>query len=386
MADGQKEQSGGSNRVPMSGFGIDEVVLKPDVLCASILNSLPIGIVTFDRELNMVYINVVAANLIDIGLRIDESLARGTNKPGVSGIDWSAQLKPVIDSGKVQRFESVSYSYAGRVVLLGIVCTPVKDADNGRILGGTVILEDITEKVAVQRELARAQKLATIGKLASKVAHELNNPMDGILRYINLALRTIEAHNLEKPKEYLLQSRQGLLRMVNIVTELLEFSRSSHAPFEQIRLEHIIEDAIKTMAVRAQAQGVRIERNYSTEIPEVRSGNLFQVFCNLIKNALDAMPDGGLLDISSGLSEGNSEISLVRFSDTGTGFDAANSSIIFEPFFTTKARGDGTGLGLAICKDIVERAGGRITAQTASAGGSVFTVYLPLREQIEGNF
>ena len=386
MADGQTEQSGRSNRAPMGDFKSGQVVLKPDVLCASILNSLPIGIVTFDRELNIVYVNAVAANLIDVSTRIDESLARGTNKPGISGIDWSDQLKPIIDSGKVQRFESVSYSHRGKMVLLGIVCTPVKDTDNGRILGGTVILEDITEKVAVQRQLARSQKLATIGKLASKVAHELNNPMDGILRYINLAIRTIEAENLEKPKEYLLQSRQGILRMVNIVTELLEFSRSSHAPFEQIRLEHIIEDAIKTMSVRAEAQGVRIERNYSPQIPEVRSGNLFQVFCNLIKNALDAMPDGGLLDISSGLSEGNSEIALVRLSDTGSGFDAANSSIIFEPFFTTKARGEGTGLGLAICKDIVERAGGRITAQSAAAGGSVFTVYLPLREQVESNF
>ena len=361
-------------------------MLKPDVLCASILNSLPLGIVTFDRELKVVYCNSAAANLIDVGTTIDESLAQGTNKPGVSGIDWSEQLKPVISAGKVQRFESVSYSHGGRMVLLGIVCTPVKDPDNKRILGGTVILEDITEKVAVQRQLARSQKLATIGKLASKVAHELNNPMDGILRYINLALRTIENENLEKPKEYLLQSRQGIMRMVNIVTELLEFSRSSHAPFEQTRLEQIIEDAIKTMAVRAESLGVRIERNYKVDVPKVRIGNLFQVFCNLIKNALDAMPDGGLLDISSGLSEGNSEISLVKFSDTGTGFDAANSSIIFEPFFTTKARGEGTGLGLAICKDIVERAGGRITAQTAAAGGSVFTVYLPLREQIEGNF
>jgi len=230
--------------------------------------------------------------------------------------------------------------------------------------------------VYMEEQLANTERLAAVGKLASKVAHELNNPMDGILRYINLAIRIIEGENLEKPKEYLTQCRQGLMRMVQIVSELLEFSRGAHTPFESLRVEHIIEDAIKAMGPIIEASKVQILRDYAPGIPQIRSGNLFQVFCNLIKNALDAMPDGGKLSISTRLGADNTAI--VAFRDTGTGFVPENGELIFEPFFTTKDKGRGTGLGLAISRDIVERYHGRITAENAPGGGSIFTVHLPV--------
>lgn len=233
-----------------------------------------------------------------------------------------------------------------------------------------------TGKADSQRQLANTDRLVTIGKLASKVAHELNNPLDGILRYINLAIRTIEQENLEKTKEYLSQCRQGLMRMIQIVSELLEFSRSTYASFEHVKIEQLIEDAIKTMDAKAEASNVQILSDYTASIPEIRGDNLFQVFCNLIKNALDAMPDGGELNISTRLAADNTIV--VEFRDTGTGFVPENAEVIFEPFFTTKDRGKGTGLGLAICKDIIERYNGRIAAENAPEGGSIFTVYLPM--------
>jgi len=235
----------------------------------------------------------------------------------------------------------------------------------------------VSEKRNREKQLAETERLATLGKLASKVAHELNNPLDGILRYINLALRSIERGNLEKPKEYLTQCRQGLIRMVQIVSELLEFSRNSYTYFEPVKIEQIIEDAIRTMELGAQQRGVRILRNYSSQVPSITGGNLFQVFCNLIKNALDAMPDGGELTISTSLTD---QTVRVVFKDTGVGFAPDNAETIFEPFFTTKD--SGTGLGLAICKDIVERHNGRIVAEAAPNRGSVFTVYLPLTSHI----
>jgi signal transduction histidine kinase len=204
----------------------------------------------------------------------------------------------------------------------------------------------------------------------------LNNPLDGILRYINLAIRIVEQENLEKPKEYLTQCRQGLMRMVQIVSELLEFSRSTYTPQEYVKIEQIIEDALKTTESRAEAADVSIIRNYTFGLPQVRSGNLFQVFCNLAKNALDAMPNGGELRISTALASDSTIMAELR--DTGTGFPPENTEAIFEPFFTTKEGGKGTGLGLAICRDIVESYHGRITAQNAPDGGSIFTVYLPV--------
>ncbi len=234
---------------------------------------------------------------------------------------------------------------------------------------------DITKKANIQRQLADTERLASLGKLASKVAHELNNPMDGILRYINLTMRIVEQENLEKAKEYLTQCRQGLTRMIQIVSELLEFSRSTYAPFEHVKIEQLIEDAIKTMDTKAETLNVRILSSYAPGIPKIRGGNLFQVFCNLIKNALDAMPEGGQLKISTYLTADNTTV--VEFRDTGAGFDPGNTKVIFEPFFTTKDKSKGTGLGLAICKDLIERYNGRITAENAPGGGSIFTVYLP---------
>ena len=346
------------------------------VLGRSIIQSLPIGIVAFEPDLKIIEANPQAAKLIELCDYIDKSLAKGTDSRGTSGLDWTGQLKSALSTGKTRRFDSVSYTLNGKTKVLRIVCTPLGKAKTARNLGGTVIIEDITEKVNIQRQLADVEKLASVGKLASKVAHELNNPMDGILRYINLALRIIEQENLEKPKEYLNQCRQGLMRMVQIVSELLEFSRSTYASFEYVKIEQIIEDAIKIMDSRAEASNVQILRNYAPGIPQIRSGNLFQVFSNLIKNALDAMPDGGELSISTRLTADNTAV--VEFRDTGTGFAPENAQAIFEPFFTTKDKGRGTGLGLAICNDIIERYHGRITAENVPEGGSVFTVYLPV--------
>ncbi len=339
----------------------------------SILQSLPIGCVAFDPGLKIIEANAQAARLIELGDYIDKSLAKGTEQKIWLG--WTQQLNLAISKGQTCLFDDVAYTSNGKTRLLRITCSPLNEAATGRNFGGVMMIEDVTEKIEIQRKLANAERLATVGKHASKVAHELNNPLDGILRYLNLAIRIVEQEHLEKPKEYLTQCRQGLMRMVQIVSELLEFSRSTYMPLEHVKVEQIVEDALKTMESRAEASSVRIVRNYALGLPQVRSGNLFQVFSNLAKNALDAMPNGGELRITTRLAADNTII--VEFRDTGTGLPP-DTEVIFEPFFTTKADGKGTGLGLAICRDIMESVHGRITAENAPDGGSIFSVYLPV--------
>ena len=349
----------------LSGFGL---------LSESILGSLPIGIIAFDPDLKILGANPQAARHIVLEDCIDKSLAKGTDDKIWLG--WTHQLTTAISTGKPCRFDDVSYSLDDKTKLLRIIFTPLEETESAKSLGGIITIEDVTERVNKDRRLANAERLAAVGKHASKVAHELNNPLDGILRYINLAMRIVEQENLTKPKEYLIQCRQGLMRMVQIVSELLEFSRSTYTPLEYVKVEQIIEDAIKTMESRAEAADISIVRNYTFGLPQVRSGNLFQVFCNLAKNALDAMPNGGQLRISTSLASDDTIVAELR--DTGTGFPPESTEAIFEPFFTTKEGGKGTGLGLAICRDIVESYQGRITAHNAPDGGSIFTVYLPV--------
>jgi signal transduction histidine kinase len=291
--------------------------------------------------------------------------------------EWTQQLTKAISTDQTALFDEVDYTFEGKTRLLRIICSALKDTPTSRCLGGTMIIEDVTEKVNMQRTLANTERLAMVGRHASKVAHELNNPLDGILRYINLAIRIVEQENLEKPIEYLIQCRRGLMRMIRIVGELLEYARSTYTPMENARVEQLIEEAIKTMESKAEDSGVTILRDYAPGLPKIKSGNLFQVFCNLTKNALDAMKNGGQLKISAHPGEDN--ILIIEFRDTGTGLPPDNIEAIFEPFFTTKGDRKGTGLGLAVCRDIIESHNGRITAENAPEGGSIFTVTLPIK-------
>jgi signal transduction histidine kinase len=376
MADREESQfkTSENNGGPAEKSSKDDSVTL-GLLGKSVIDALPVGIVVFGSDLRIVEANRQAAKLIKLGDYIDESLAQGTDGICPPGLNWTELLNKVLATGTPHDFESLNYTLAGKTRRLRIGCTPLTTEGNENP-GGAIMIEDVTEVLDMQRQLASAERLATVGRLASKVAHELNNPMDGILRYINLAMRSIERRNFEKPKEYLTQCRQGLMRMVKIVGELLEFSRTTHASLEYARIEQLIDDALRTMSSITESSKVRISRDYCADLPQMRNGNLFQVFCNLIKNAVEAMPHGGQLTISTRRREDNSAV--VEFRDTGPGLPAESTNAIFEPFFTTKDKGRGTGLGLAICKDIVERYNGRITAENAPEGGAIFTVYLPL--------
>lgn len=338
----------------------------------SIIDSLATGIIAFDEKLRIIQANTHAAELIDLEEYIDISLAKGTDKK-IWG-DWTKLLRSVIETGKTAEFEAVKYNSENKKELLHIVCTPLKKTGTSKPVGGAVVIEDVAEKVNIEHQLAQAERLAAIGKVAGKVAHELSNPMDGILRYINLALRSIENEGLEKSEQYLQRSRKGLMRMVRIINELLEFSRNTYSVFERLPVDQMIEDAVKTMEPKAGEVRIRILGEYAGAVPMVTGGSLFQVFCNLIKNAIDAMHAKGELEIKI---KSDDDIFTVEFRDTGPGIDPKNVEAIFEPFFTTKESGRGTGLGLAICKDIIEKYEGRITAENAPQGGSVFTVHLP---------
>ncbi|MBN2271427.1 MAG: PAS domain-containing protein [Sedimentisphaerales bacterium] len=339
----------------------------------SIIQSLAIAIAAFDADLKIIEANCQLRKLVYPADYIDKALAKGTDERVWRG--WTEQIRSVLSSGQARTFDEVSYTLEGRTRLLRITCTALQGNNAQEIAGGTILIEDVTEETAVQRQLAEAERLATLGRLAAKVAHELNNPMDGILRYVNLAIRVVEQARPEKAKEYLTQCREGLMRMVQITSELLEFSRRARTSLEYVRIDQIIEDAIKSMELRAEALKVRILRDYCGNMPEIRSGSLFQVFCNLAKNALDAMPNGGELLISSRIEGENA---VVEFRDTGTGFAPENAEALFEPFFTTRGPGGGAGLGLAICRDILDGYGGKITAKNAPGGGSIFTVLLPV--------
>jgi PAS domain S-box-containing protein len=345
-------------------------------LAELILESICPGVVAFDNTLKVIHANTRAAELIEPDEFIDQSLSKGTDQKVWN--NWTELLKSAIAADKKAEFKAVRYNHNGRKRLLNVACTALKDVWTQTPLGGVIVIEDVTKTIDTEQQLAQAERLAALGKVAGKVAHELNNPMDGILRYVNLALRVMEKNDVEKAKEYIRHCRTGLMRMVHIITELLEFSRNTYTAFEYAPIDKIIKDAVKAMEPIAKQVEIQIVQDCQRQLPHIKNNNLFQVFCNLIKNAVDAVEGKGKLTITTKLIQDNVEI---EFRDTGPGFAPENAQAIFEPFFTTKNRGRGTGLGLAICKDIVEKYNGRISAENAPGGGSIFTVYLPLTNE-----
>ncbi len=334
-----------------------------------VLDCLSIGFIIFDKNCRVQYATQSAVQLIQLTERIDVSLSTGTE----SKIDWGQVLSDVLNQGQIVRFHSVRYHCNRHTKHFDIACCPVRDSEI-EITGGAIILKDVTEDTAYENESIQTERLIALGKIAGKVAHELNNPMDGILRYLNLAVRVLDHGDIDKAKEFLAQSRNGLLRMVSILSELLEFSRGTHQAMEMLPLDKIVEDSLSAMHTHLVGLSVKVVRQYEGPVPKMRNDSLLQVFNNLIKNAADAMQGKGGLTITIERTDSDWRI---HFQDTGPGVPPEISEMIFQPFFTTKSSGRGSGLGLAICKDLIEKYHGTISVHSPQGGGTLFTVSIP---------
>lgn len=223
-------------------------------------------------------------------------------------------------------------------------------------------------------EQNKLKKFASIGKLVAGMAHELNNPLDGVIRYINLSLGCLGEEGIVH--EYLLNAKKGLNRMVGVIRSLLDFAQNSSPIFNRsIDINKGIEDSLHMMSHHIISNNIKVTRRFNPHLPPVRDNGLKLVFSNIIKNACDAMPRGGTLKVSTGTKNGHIKI---KFTDTGPGIPEEIRNRIFEPFFTTKEIGKGAGLGLAICFDIIQRHNGKIFLEGNRKKGATFTMQLPV--------
>lgn len=230
------------------------------------------------------------------------------------------------------------------------------------------------EKELLDKQKTLLEKYATVGKLAAGVVHEINNPLDGIIRYTNILLNQIDNNSVAQ--EYLLEAKKGLNRIANITKTLLEFSHqvNSVTPVKKyVDLRSVIDESLDILGDKIN-DGIRIHKRYKDLLPKVADLGIAHVVINIIKNAFDAMPSGGILEISADVHDTTLEI---NFKDTGMGISADVINSIFDPFFTTKSIEKGTGLGLAMCKEIINKYEGKIRVASAPGQGSTFTVSIP---------
>ncbi len=350
----------------------DDLDLAP--AAEAILDALPEAVLVADRAGAIHYRNAVAKKNLSPGADLSTTFQDAEVLTPFSG--WDQELARVIDNDTEAQFEcalDVGASKPSRLVT--IHCSPMRDQGSAYATAAVITVHYAAGPAVLEDQIEVSKRLASLGKLATRVAHELNNPLDGILRYINLAIRVATDVPEPKLKSYLAESRIGAMRMVQIIGDLLEFSRSTDGEFQESDINELVEQAVRNSATAAEANRVIVAVDFQTQkMPAVPGSRLYQVCCNLIKNAIEAMPDGGQLTVTTGIVDHDV---VIRVADTGVGLPTPAEKV-FQPFFTTKRPGEGTGLGLAICKDFVEDMQGTIAAEPADGGGSVFIVRIPV--------
>jgi len=271
-----------------------------------------------------------------------------------------------------------------------------------------------------QEELIRTEKLASIGRFAAGVAHEVGNPLGAILGYTGILKK--ERINPEESKDYLKRIEDEIERINKIVRELLDFARPSKLEIRQVEINKIIESTLSLLSYQKDFKNIDTRLDLQSNLPVIKGdeSQLSQVFINIILNSVDAMPDGGMLQIQTEgqvmeylyddrfqraypprrrsdpmesdysrlrksdpfptlltkFSKGD-RLVKVRISDTGSGIKKEDLENIFDPFFTTKAPDKGTGLGLSISLRIVESLGGEIRVESEEGKGTSFEIYFP---------
>ncbi|MBE3070324.1 MAG: PAS domain-containing protein, partial [Planctomycetes bacterium] len=335
--------------------------------------SVPVGIIVFDREFHVTFRNAAAERLWPD----DRTVVAAVRRTNVARLDpeWEHGLREVIDMRRPWLAVEVVLDRPGKDALrLNLSCSPLVSM-RGDVMGGVLVVEDVTTRIRMAERLAVSERLAGVGRLAAMVAHEINNPLDGILRLVNLARRAGAEGDGERIERYLVEVRKGLMRMVAIVRELLDFSRSASGEVEPMPIREVLGEAVRNMEPVAQKAGVAVEIACGADLPALRSGSLYQVVLNLVKNAIEATPEGGRVRVSGGCA---GDTLVIEVADTGPGIPEGILARLFEPFVSLKALGKGTGLGLVICRDLVQKQGGTIVAANRPEGGAVFTVTIPL--------
>jgi signal transduction histidine kinase len=255
-----------------------------------------------------------------------------------------------------------------------VTTAPVKGL-NEEIHGYIRLIQDVTEMKKMEEQIIHSEKLASIGRLAAGIAHEIGNPLTSIFSFVQI-LREMEEDTFKK------ESLETIYFHINRISEILKqlsgFSKMPAGEPRKCQINEVIETSINLIQYDKKAKNISIVKELSPSLPEViADGNqLSQVFVNLTLNAIDAMPEGGTLTVRS-MSEENGII--IQFEDTGIGIPREELSKIFDPFYTTKEKG--TGLGLAVSYNIIKKMNGTLTVESEEGKGSVFTITIPVHNK-----
>jgi PAS domain S-box-containing protein len=327
----------------------------------NIIESAPVGITTIDSDFRIRYWNKKMESITSV--RKD----RAADRSIIDVLPWIK--KALFSQSRQEEFVIDTPSEVFRVNI-----SPLRDPSGGFV----VIIEDITEQKRMEEQLLQASKLASLGKLTAGISHEIGNPLASISSLVQ-ELMSINMDSKEDRvfTEEALKTINGHIgRIANIVRSLGDFARVSTTEKTVSNLVEILDRTINLVKYDKRFKNIQLVKEIEDNIPEFRvnQDKIQQVFLNLIINALDAMPDGGMLRVA--MKRLDSQVEII-FNDSGVGIEPDVIDKIFDPFFTTKSPGRGTGLGLSICYGIIREHNGTITVKSKKGEGTTFTIRLP---------
>ncbi len=291
---------------------------------------------------------------------------------------------------EAEDYENLIITKSGEERIIAWHNTTIRD-EKGHIIGTLSSGEDITVRKQTEEELIRSEKLASLGQLAASVAHEVNNPLAGILVYVKLLLKKYKEKKLqtEKSEEQLLKMEKELQRTARIIRNLLDFSRQSEPNIRPVDINKVVEAALQLVGHQISLENIELEKKLTAQLPLIRADfdKIQQVFINIIMIAIQAMPDGGSLEIATSVADGieigeaRKKTVRIDIKDTGAGISKENLAKLFTPFFTTKEKGKGVGLGLPVVHGIIEQHKGKIEVSSELGAGTTFTIYLEVMDE-----
>jgi len=365
---------------------------KANEFLQNVIRSSVDGIIAADMKGNIIIFNEGAERLL--GYRSHEVISK---------VHITQLYPPGMAKKIMRRLRSDSYGPKGKlptthVTLVGkngehvpVHISAAIVYEGQKEIATVGIFTDLRERIRMQRQLEdtykqllHSEKLASLGKLAAGVAHEINNPLGGILIYANLLL---EQARDEATRRDLQEIIDQTLRCKEIVQGLLNFARKTGEEKIPTQLNELLDKCISLMEKQALFHNIKVEREFEANLPTVLAdpSQINQVFTNLIVNAAQAMDGKGTLRLRT-WSEGSPTEVHVEVSDTGVGIPEQYLPRIFDPFFSTKAVGKGTGLGLSIAYGIVKRHGGEFQVRSRVGKGTTFHVKFPLEAKLEEGF
>ncbi|HEX9778330.1 MAG TPA: ATP-binding protein [Geopsychrobacteraceae bacterium] len=334
----------------------------------TVFENIETGILTIDSDCRITSVNGPACRILNL------PRPKGASRWQELMVDWPELTGPLraglqqADSRPWRQY--VPLERAGRPLTYRLALFPLSFLQQA---GWLLTVEDLTERVNMREQVARMDRLASLGRMSAGIAHEIRNPLTGV----SLLLDELHDRLLNQEKDQMLIRRAlgEMERLEGLVSELLHFSTMSELKLAPGQVREVLQDSLFLMRKQCERSGIRIEEHIDAKLPllALDAGRLKQVFLNLFSNAIDAMPDGGVLTLTAQRRNNSVTVSVA---DTGVGIAADKISLIFEPFYTSK--GQGTGLGLAISHNIISDHGGTIKVESQPGQGTLFVIEFPL--------